>query len=223
MENWTKKIKYISFDLDDTLASENYDKTIWNKEIPKLYAKKHKISLEEAKTKVYAEYYKTLYIEKITNWTSISYWFKRLNLGNWKELLEDMKKNIFIFDDTIETLDYLSKKYKIIIISGSEKGYLNTKIKTKFINKYIKKAYSIPTDFGIPKKNKTIFKKILKDLNISEEEIIHIGDNFYLDYNLPRELGIRTFLIDRTKKEKGENILHSLTELKDILKKNKNV
>ena len=219
MENWTKKIKYISFDLDDTLASENYDKTIWNKEIPKLYAKKHKISLEEAKTKVYAEYYQALYIEKIKTWTDIQYWFERFGLDDWKKLLEDMGENIFVFEDTIETLDFLSKDYKIIIVSNAEEKFLNIKIKAEGLSKYIIKTYSAPCDFQISKKNKKMFKNILEELEISEKEIIHIGDDKQLDYEIPRELGIRTFLIDRTKKEKGENILHSLTELKDILKK----
>ncbi len=221
MTEWIKKIKYISFDLDDTLASENYDKIIWNEEIPKLYAEKNNISLEEAKTKVYAEYYKALYIEKIRTWTDIEYWFNRLDLEDWQSLLEDMKDKVFVFDDTIETLEYLSKKYKLIIVSNAEEKFLNIKIKAEELDKYFTKIYSASSDFGISKKNKTMFKKILEDLKISEKEIIHIGDNRQLDYNMPKELGIRTFLIDRENKEKGESIIHSLTELKDILREEK--
>ncbi|MBI2148222.1 HAD family hydrolase [Candidatus Woesearchaeota archaeon] len=210
-------IKYISFDLDGTLADETFDSLIWNEEIPKLFAKKNKVSLEEAKTRVYAEYYKALYIEKIRNWTDIYYWFKRFNFKDWKVLLQDMKKHVFLYSDTIESLQYLSKKYRLIIISNSEEKFLNIKLEAEGLKKYFDKIYSAPTNFNISKKNAGLFLEVLKKLKINKEEVIHIGDDHYLDYEVPSSVGIKSFHLVRSKNLKQKHTIHSLLELKNKL------
>ncbi|MFH0978599.1 MAG: HAD family hydrolase [Candidatus Woesearchaeota archaeon] len=210
-------IKYVSFDLDATLVNDKFDKLIWHEEVPKLYAKQHKIGVAEAKQFVYSQYYRALDIERVSQWTSITYWFKRLKLGNWQKLLSDMKKHIFVFDDTIPTLDYLKKKYKLIITSNSEKKFFELKLEAEELSKYFDHVFSAPTSFNRTRKDKEMFRAILKKLKIKPSEIVHIGDDRQLDYVMPTELGIKSFLLDRTKKAKGKNVIHSLLELKRIL------
>lgn len=110
-------IKYISFDMDGTLLNEEFDKLIWNEEIPKLYAKKNNLDIETAKKEVYKDYFQDITKEKIENWTNIDFWFKRFELNNWKGLLKDLKDILCIYDDVEPILKYLSKKYKLIIIT----------------------------------------------------------------------------------------------------------
>src|SRR3989344_5768566 len=111
-------IKYISFDLDGTLADNRFDLIIWDEEIPRLYAERNHISLEEAKTKVFAEYYKALYIEKVQQWKDVAYWFKRLDLDDsWEDIIKSASKNISLYTNAINVLEYLSKRYKLLIIS----------------------------------------------------------------------------------------------------------
>ena len=47
----------ISFDMDGTIIDMNFDEFLWREEIPKLYAKKNGLSLEEAKKVVFKEYF----------------------------------------------------------------------------------------------------------------------------------------------------------------------
>ena len=211
-------IRYISFDVDGTLVDDKFDNEIWWHEIPKLYAKQYKISIEKAKMVVYSEYYKSLYIEKVNLWTDIEYWFKRLGLKDWKKLIDNTRKYVSLYHDTIETLGYLSKKYNLIIISDANKKFLDIKLDCKNIRNYFDYVFTSSEDFGISQKNKEVFDKILKKLSIKSEEIVHIGDNNYLDYIVPSSLGIKSFYLKRSQEiSKSDYIINSLTELKKKL------
>lgn len=210
-------IRYISFDLDGTLADEKFDKLIWHEEVPKLYADKHRISIEQAKKTVYSEYYRALDIERVKKWTSISYWFRRLGLTNWRKLLKDMKKEIFVYGDTVEVLEYLSKKYKLIIISSSERKFFELKLEAEGIKKYFNYIFSAPNHFGITRKNREVYKAVLTRLRIKPKEMVHVGDDYHLDYLVPKELGIQCYHLVRNKRTKGKNTIHSLLDLKKIL------
>jgi len=207
-------ITHISFDLDGTLVNEKFDKIIWHEEIPKLFAEKNKIDIEDAKTKVYAEYYRGAFIDKVDCWTDISYWFDRLGLDGWNTLMANMKKHILVYDDTLKTLEQLSaKKYKLIIISNAEKKFLDMKLEAEGLKKHFSSVFSAQSTFGVRKKNKEVFMKVLGLLGIRPENMIHVGNDRYLDIEIPSSVGIKSFLLDRTGKMKGDNVIHSLDEL----------
>jgi len=213
-------IKVISFDMDSTLVDETIDTFIWNVEIPKIYSEQKKVDLETAKKEVFSEYYEAGYIEKTEHWTDIKYWFERLGITNWKELLEDMKKEITVFDDVEETLDYLSKKYKLVLTTLSSKEFVEMKMSASGLGKYFgEKFYSpvITNERTISKTGHDMFSYVLEKLKVNPDEIVHIGDNPGLDYIIPSSLGIKAYIIDRVGEHKGKDIIHSLTELKEIL------
>ena len=211
-------IKYISFDLDGTLADNRFDLIIWDEEIPRLYAERNHISLEEAKTKVFAEYYKALYIEKVQQWKDVAYWFKRLDLDDsWEDIIKSASKNISLYTNAINVLEYLSKRYKLLIISAADRKFLDLKIGSKDISKYFYKVFSLPTDMGFVKKSRSAFLKVLSDLNIDPEDIVHVGDDLYEDYHIPSSVGIMSFLLDRSGKSMEGNTITSLAKLKELL------
>ena len=49
-------IRVISFDVEGTLVTYDYSKTIWDKEIPRLYAKRKGLTFEKAEKIVRTEY-----------------------------------------------------------------------------------------------------------------------------------------------------------------------
>ncbi|MBI4016998.1 MAG: HAD family hydrolase [Candidatus Aenigmarchaeota archaeon] len=204
-------IKVIGFDLDGTLAGEEFDKIIWNEEIPKLYAKKNKLSIEDAKTKVYADYFKAKYIENVPEWTNIEYWFKRFGLENgWNKLLEDVKGKIYLYSETVKVLKKLSK-YKRVIVSNSHPHFLSMKLKIEGLSQYFNEIISTPT-FHHKKKSKHLFKDLLGHWGIKPEEMAFVGNDYEEDYENPSAVGIHAFFLDREKKEKGDNIVCDLNE-----------
>jgi len=207
-------ITHISFDLDGTLVDEKFDNIIWHEEIPKLFAEKNKIDIEDAKTKVYAEYYRGAFIEKVDCWTDISYWFQRLGLDGWDNLMVDMKKHILVYDDTLKVLEQLSrKKYKLIVMSNAEEKFLDMKLEAEGLKKHFSSVFSAQSTFGVRKKNKEVFTEVLERLGIGPENIIHVGNDRHLDLEVPSSVGIKSFLLDRIGKMKGDNVIHSLDEL----------
>lgn len=70
-------------------------------------------------------------------------------------------------------------------------------------------------DFKLTKKYR-IFKKILSILDVSPEEILHIGDHYVCDYETPKSIGINAYYIDRTNKTnkmKSDEVIYDLNEL----------
>jgi len=211
------KIKVVSFDMDGTLVDRSFVDTFWEVEIPKLYAKKYALSFEEAQKIV-----KTCYDEigdKDVRWYLPEYWFKRFNLSeDPRRILEKLKEKIKVFPDAISAIRNLYNKYTLIIVSNASKEFVE--IELEKLGNYFSKVYSCTSDFGAVRKEPEVYLKICKDLGIRPEEMVHVGDHYQFDYQVPRSIGIKAFLIDRgnTLKLKvnskiKDEILKSLEEL----------
>ena len=211
-------IKAISFDLDGTLADTTFDYLIWDEEIPRMYAEKHKLTLEQAKEKVYADYYKALYIEKEERWKDIAYWMERLKLGDWTELLERMEKEIKVYPDVMPALKAFQNKYLLIVVSGADKKFLDLKMKATGLKQFFKHAYSAPSNFRTAKKNVKMFLEILKEIELKPEELMHVGDDHNEDYLIPNTRGIHAFHLLRGRKRQGAHEITSLTELPEKIR-----
>lgn len=214
-------IKCLSFDFDGTLTSEDFDKIIWNIEMPKLYAAKNKLTIKEAEDKVFSEYYRALYVEKVHNWTDIAMWFKRLGLTDYKSLMENLKHRILIFPDVIPVLEKLKKKYKLIIITASEEKFFNLKLDSIGIREYFDYFCVAPNQFGVHRKDINAYKHVINQLKLKPSEILHIGDRNDEDYAMARSVGMHALLLDRTEKRVGVDVIHSLKELPNKLKEYK--
>ncbi len=210
-------IKVVSFDLDGTLVDKNFDELLWFKEIPEAYAKKNRISIKKAKEIVFSEYDKK---EKELHyrWTDIGFWADYFGLGDWQRIVDRIKDRIAVYPDVVETLKELKKRHKLIIITQSDPKMIKYKIKTEGIEKYFSMIVSVPGEFKQLKKDKKVFNEITRKLDIRKEMIVHIGDNYALDYELPRKAGIRAFYLDRSGKANGEDVVYSLTGFLDIIK-----
>ncbi len=209
-------VRYISFDLDGTLANNDFDYMVWNEEIPRLYARIHKVPYEDARTRVFAEYYKVMHIEKPVRMSDISYWFERLKLGDYKELVQDMKRNNFVYEDTKDTLKYLHDKgYKLIVVSNADDKFLKAKTEAEGISEFFEHRFSAPTSFGHAKKNRDVFEKVLATIGVAPHEMVHVGDEHHYDVEVPGTLGISGYFLVRGNKPapNDANVIRSLREL----------
>lgn len=212
-----KKYKYVSFDIFDTLILRNVLKPVDIFEVvEKEFNKYHEEKLSDFKNlRINAELIarkKTLN-EEIT----IDDIYENLEISN-KDELKDLEINIekcFMVKNT-EIFDIYKKclenGIKIVIISDM---YLPINIieeilKANGFNKY-EKIY-LSSELKLTKSKGTIFNYVLKDLNISKKDILHIGDNKKSDYLIPKFLGIDSiwykrnyYKIHRYNKTEDEN------------------
>ena len=213
----SNKIKVISFDLDGTLVnSRKFDNTFCNEEIPKLYSKAHKIIILEAK-RIVLRKYKEVGIDNI-NWYRPEFWFKKFELKNdWKKIMKDLKYLIKPFPEVNEILEKLSKKYEIVVLTQSPKYSAKLKLKISKIKRLFKKIFVVIEDFKMVKHDENVYSILLKKLNLKPNEIIHIGNDYKFDCQAPRNFGIRAILLDRSENKKGDDIIHNLREIENIL------
>lgn len=210
-------IKIISFDLDGTLLDkEIFDDAFWFEEIPRLYARKNRISLKEAKKFVYEEYNKVG--DKNLDWYFPSYWFRYFKLKeDHKAIMKDMRPMSRLFKEVKGILKKLSKKYRLIVITTSTHEMNEIKLETEGLRDYFSDIFSVTSDFMMIKKNPNTFLKIIKKLKIKKNEIVHVGDTYEDDYIVPRKAGIKAILIDRKKKYEGKFIINNLKKLENLI------
>ena len=209
-------IKIISFDLDGILVKTTFAEKVWLEGLPKLYAKEKKIPIKHAKQYIYKQYEK---IDKDRKeWYDIEWWFKQFQLKeHWKNLLSNYRHTIQLYPETIETLERLSKKFELIIISNAKREFVEIQIEETKIKPYFKYIFSSLSDFNKIKKSPEVYKQILTLLKIQPHEIIHVGDNKEFDYDSPQKIGIKSFYLNHEKPEKGNQSIHSLSVLENVI------
>jgi len=202
------KTKIISFDVEGTLISHRFSEIVWEKAIPRLYSEKKGIDFDSAKSFVFNEYEKIG--EDRIEWYDINYWFNRFGLTNYKNLLKQHAHEIVIYPEVHQVLDELDKYYMLIINSNSAREFLELEISE--IKSNFSHIFSAPSDFKQTKKSTLVYSEIYKFLKVKPKEMVYIGDNWANDFIAPRKIGIVSFLLDRTKENQGENIVHDLKQ-----------
>jgi len=224
-----KNKKIISFDMDGTLTSFSYVDSVWLEGVPKLYAEKYGLSLEEA-IKIVQEEYNKVGDEKL-EWYNIFYWFRKFGFDKSPyQLLEEYLDRLFVYPEVEDVLSELSKTSKLILTTNSRREFIEAEMKKLKLDRYFDRIFSITSDFEEVKKSKKSFINVCEILRITPQELVHIGDHWEHDFLFPRELGITTFFLDRNSKikqievkpEHKEFIVSDLTEFYNKLTEKNN-
>lgn len=205
MRSFQDAIKVISFDADGTLATPEFADAIWHREIPRLYAKKNKMSLNEAKRHVFAEYQKVG--EYRVEWYDAKYWFQRFGLGDLQPVLNRLSYKISYFPEVEEVLSSLSQRHQLIIASNSPHYYLDLLLAA--IRGYFSRIFSSVSDYNEVKKE-AFFLRLCREMKIKPQQMVHVGDHFEFDFIVPKQAGITAFFLDRRKQ--GEEGVADLKE-----------
>jgi FMN phosphatase YigB (HAD superfamily) len=201
------QVTTISFDMEGTLIDHEYSRQIWEVDIPNLYGEVHQIGFEEAKRYVQTEY--SAIGEGDPKWYDVGYWWSKFNLrGNWRDLLILREPYCNIYPDTVRVLSKLKNRYSLVVTSNTIREFLDVQIKC--IGHRFSYVFSAPSDFKAVKKSSEFYARILTELDIQPQNMIHIGDHRQFDYLAPRTLGVRAFLLDRSGSQKGEDVVSSL-------------
>lgn len=106
---------------------------------------------------------------------------------------------IIPYEDTIEVLDILSRKYTLILITDGAPITQTKKINVLGIKEFFEKIILVDKVYGkIHRRPSPIpFLDLLKEFRISSEKIAFIGDNIFKDFISPNRLNIHTIRIRR--------------------------
>jgi len=125
-----------------------------------------------------------------------------------------------LYDDTVSTLETLSKSFDLVLFTVGDKYTQKEKINSlDKIKNYFLKIYISE------RKNDQEFKKIVDDLRISTDKVWVVGNSIKSDINPALKVGLKTILIPRGawKYEEAKllgdtTIVNSLIEAASIIK-----
>ena len=207
------RIKVISFDLDGTLIDYRFVDSVWFEGIPKLYSVEKRVSFDDARKAVKREYDKVG--KERLEWYDLHYWIRRFGLNvDGQELLRKFEHRIRTYPEVSKVLEQLKQRgFRLVIVTNARREFAELELEKAKMENYFERVFSSTSDFGMVKKTVNLYQRVCNILEISPQEMIHIGDDRNFDFDVPRRLGILAFYLDRTGKHKGELVIHGLEEL----------
>ncbi|MFC2031808.1 HAD family hydrolase [Chloroflexota bacterium] len=205
-------IKVVSLDIEGTMITPDFSRAVWYNGVSTLYAKRYRISFEEATATVVKEYEEVG--DQRLEWYDIKYWFQCFQFGDYWKVLEEHKHQVACYPELSEALHSLGKDNTLIAITSSTREflpYLLTDIEDHFT-----RIFSSISDYS-QLKTPSFYLTICQEMGISPHEMAHIGDNWQFDFLMAREAGVKTFHIERRDELKNEESLTSLIEVKTRL------
>jgi len=154
-------------------------------------------------------------------WYDIHYWIRRFGLNvKAEELLRSFEHKIRPYPEVPKVLDRLRQRgFRLIVVTNAGREFAELELEKANIKKYFNRVFSSTSDFVVVKKTVKLYQTVCKMLEASPQEIVHIGDDWKFDFHVPNMLGILAFYLDRTGKQQGEFVIHSLEELDKKLEK----
>lgn len=210
-------IRVVSFDLDGTITDASFADSVWLEGIPRVYALEKRISLEDAKREVKSEYDKVGRGQ--LEWYSLDYWIKKFGLDiSPSEVLKSYKYRIKIFPEVPRVLENLkSKGFRLIVISNAQREFVDLELEETHITHYFDRVFSSTSDFRLIKDAASLYSGVCRICDIAPQEMAHVGDDHYFDFEVPKRLGILAFYLDRTGQCKEESAIHHLLKLNEKL------
>ena len=224
-------VKDVFFDLDHTLW--DFDKN--SKLAYKRVFKQFKIDVEfERFIKIYEpinlEYWKKYREERVTkevlrrgrlidSFKMFNKKYTTLIIDKLADAyIEELPLDNHLFDGTLHILDYLTKKYKLHIITNGFEEVQYKKLKNSGIFHYFS-TITTSEEIGLKKPNPIVFIKALEKASTSANHSVMIGDSFEADILGAKNIGMETIFFNyrNEKIPNGYKIINALSEIKSYL------
>lgn len=193
------------------MVTTDFSYAIWFEMIPRRYAARYGIQLEEALKNIKMEY--TSVGDQRLEWYDVQYWFSRFDLGQADIAMEELQDRVIYYSETKEILAALGKKYRLSVASGSPRPFLKHLLRD--IQHNFASIFSSTSDFK-QVKTAEFYKNMCRMLEVEPWQVVHVGDNRQFDFLEPASIGIRSFHLDREDTAGNSSSLRNLTQLADL-------
>lgn len=225
----SQHIKHVFFDLDHTLWDFDKNSGLTFEKIFKLNNIDVKLNdFLPVYEPINLNYWKLYREEKVTK--------SALRYGRLKEAFDEIGVHVedqvinhlsvayiehltsfnYLFDNTVEVLNYLNNKYQLHIITNGFEEAQERKLKTSNIWDYFKTITNSEM-VGVKKPNPKIFNFALDMANAKVEESIMIGDSLEADIEGAHNIGMDTIHFDYKDQYNSHNFKR-ITNLKALEK-----
>ena len=170
--DWNK-IDTVFLDMDGTLLDLHYDNHFWLEYLPTQYAKKHQISLDNAKDQLKARYGS---FKGTLNWYCIDHWSKQLDM-DMLALKQETSQRIKVRENVEHFLQFLQQQQKrIILLTNAHPKTIAIKFQHTSIEPYFDKIIT-SHDIGLAKEQTGFWEKLQQQFDFNKERSLFIDDN----------------------------------------------
>lgn len=121
----------------------------------------------------------------------------------------------YLFPNTIETLDYLHRKYRLHIITNGFEEVQFRKLEITGIDKYFKNVIT-SEEAGVKKPDPFIFELALHKAGASEKESIMVGDDLEVDIKGASQAGMDQVFFNPENLKHNSSISFEIRDLKEL-------
>lgn len=210
------EIDTVLLDMDGTLLDLNFDTHFWLEHVPKRYAEKYGIAIEQAREHLYSRYRS---IEGTINWYSVDYWTEQLGL-DIALLKEEIDHLIVVHPYVVEFLEKLRERGKYVaLVTNAHTKSLAMKMERTQLARHFNDVVCAH-DFRIPKEDAEFWPKLKLRVPFDETRTLLVDDSLPV-LRSAKEYGIGWLLAvrrpDSCKPEKDVGEFQAINSFRDVM------
>jgi len=166
-------IKTVLLDMDGTLLDLHFDNYFWREHLPRRYAQRHRIEIEEARQRLHTRFQAQ---EGTMNWYCVDYWTRQLDV-DIARLKKEVAHLIAIHPHVIDFLIFLHKtKKRRVLVTNAHHKSLALKMERTALGEHLD-SIICAHDLGLPKENSAFWKRLRKIESFDPETTLLIDDS----------------------------------------------
>ena len=215
MIQW-QSIDTVFLDMDGTLLDLNFDNHFWLDFVPERYALQHKLTIENAKNKLFPKF-KAL--EGKLEWYCLDYWSQELKL-DLAEMKLELSGLIAVLPHVTEFLEALRTTGKrIILATNAHEKSLGLKMEKTCLRPFFDRIIS-SHGYGHPKENQPFWEHLQNDEPFDPKRTLLVDDSLPVlraarDYGLSNTIAI--LKNDSTKAPKDGAEFPAIYDFREIM------
>lgn len=172
MIDWGK-IRTVLLDMDGTLLDLYFDNHFWQEHLPRRYAEKHGLGLDEARSRLYARFEA---VQGTIDWYCVDYWSRELDMDITLLKLE-VAHLIAIHPHVTDFLDAVrASGRRAALVTNAHHKSLELKMRSTRLGARLDAIISAHT-LGIPKENPVFWRHLQRIEPFDPAHTLLIDDN----------------------------------------------
>jgi len=186
-------IETVFLDMDGTLLDLHFDNHFWQEHLPRRYAEKHGLSLEQARARLEPRFHAT---EGTMDWYCLDYWSRTLD-RDIVMLKEEVAQLIAIHPHVPQFLQALRRNgRRTVLVTNAHHKSLALKMKHTRLGEHLD-AVICAHDLGLPKEEPKFWQRLQRTEAFDPVTTLLIDDNLAVlrsarDYGIGFLLAVQT-------------------------------